>query len=556
MKKIFIFFLSFNLYINVHQPVNAMKRHHNSINSEKQEAEDNKKNHIEIDMSNYMDTAPFNLESEFLLPPGHIERGDCRELENFMKPVTTTAKKIGNKIMPVLPYVIPATLFLGYQWYSSDPEIGFSIAEAISTGFQGLGGSFLAANLFSTQIQTGLSTFKQKFLPISWQSSDFAKILKYKKRIDERFANNQITENTKSKFYQAFNHYTFLAKFGAETVQQGEEFVKRMKLINQLPVEVKRLAYETIKPKLDALLETYREDTKDSIKKVIKEIVLASNSRKPKKTIICFYGPPGTGKTHLAQEIAKILELSMTYFKPSSSKAKDMISQFIGPDEPELMLNLFTHKKNNYKNNILFIDEFDCCLKESYKHKDAFRDFFVSVCEKEQEFYGSGKIQGLDIDMSSTIIIMAGNKLPEDEAILDRIRIINFTDVPKDKQDIIAVNSFNEGLYNYRMERQITPEDTEILEKIVLNNNLPGVRVLKDIVDKYVTHLAGYYYHLDKDQVDSFNVDLAYQDYEREKEENKKKSMKKDDENDEEKESVEIKDKKFNKIEVTDDDLC
>ncbi|MDP3532770.1 MAG: ATP-binding protein [Alphaproteobacteria bacterium] len=556
MKKIFIFFLSFSLYINVHQPVNAMKRHHNPINSQKQEAEDNKKDHIEIDMSNYMDTAPFNLESEFLLPPGHIERGDGHEFDNLMKPVTTTAKKIGNKIMPVLPYVIPATLFLGYQWYSSDPEIGFSIAEAVSTGFQGLGGSFLAANLFSTQIQTGLSTLRQKFLPISWQSGDFAKILKYKKRIDERFTNNQITENTKSKFYTAFNQYTYLAKFGAETIQQGEEHVKTMKLISKLPVVVKMLDYNNIKPKLDALLETYREDTKDSIKKVIKEIVLASNSRKPKKTIICFYGPSGTGKTHLAQEIAKLLELSMTHFKPSSSKAKDMIAQYIGPDGQELMLNLFTHKKNNYKNNILFIDEFDCCLKESYKHKDAFRDFFVSVCEKEQEFYESGKIQGLDIDMSSTIIIMAGNKIPEDKAILDRIRIINFTDVPKDKQDVIAVNSFNDGLYNYRMEHQITPEDTEILGQIVLKNNLPGVRVLKDIVDKYVTHLAGCYYLLDEDQINPFDVNVAYQDYERENEESKKKSKKKDDKVDEDKERAEIKDKKFNKIEVTDDDLC
>jgi hypothetical protein len=153
MKKIFICLLSFSFLINIHQPVNAMKRHHNPINSQKHDVQDNKKDHIEIDMSNYMDTAPFNLESEFLLPPGHIERGDCHEFENLMKPVTKTAKTLCNKIMPVLPYVIPATLFLGYQWYSSDPETGFSIAEAISTGFQGLGGSFLAANLLARRFK-------------------------------------------------------------------------------------------------------------------------------------------------------------------------------------------------------------------------------------------------------------------------------------------------------------------------------------------------------------------------------------------------------------------
>ena len=205
MKRILISLLVLNFFMDAHQCVNAMhKRGIPEKIDNQQDPEDPKPDYVEINLSNYQG-------DNECLPPGGFA-------SNIITPITTATKKIGTKIMPALPYLIPATLFLGYQWYTSDPEIGFSITEASNSAYALLGGSFLIPTVFGKQILKGFSNLQQKTFPISWQSEDFAKILTYKKIIDEQFQKKQITEETKDAFYEELGFYNYLTTIGAEGV--------------------------------------------------------------------------------------------------------------------------------------------------------------------------------------------------------------------------------------------------------------------------------------------------------------------------------------------------
>lgn len=481
-------------------------------------------------------------------------------------PIIEKAKNIGNKIMPALPYLIPATLFLGYQWYTSDPEIGFSITNASSSAYALLGGPFLIPTVFGKQILKGFSNLQQKTFPISWQSEDFAKILTYKKIIDERFEKKQITEKTKDVFYAELGFYNYLAAVGAEGVSEGKECIKKMQSISQLPIKVKKWNWVDIKPRLEELIKAYPQNTRRDIKEVVRRIVSSSEFNNPGKNIICFYGPPGTGKTRLAREIAQLLDLSWERFDPSSSGADKMIAGDIRKDGKETMLRLFTKNKNNYKNNILFIDEFDRCLHKSKENNDNFLKFFMHITDGKDAIHESGKIQGLDIDISASIIIMACNKLPEDIALRDRLKsyVVTIGEIEKDKQREIAYENFIEEIKNARMskafllkdesnDRKIKPEHKEILEEILEKNRMhnvselklneivetmhsPGVRQLTNVVEKYVRDLVGRLTCPDE-ELDQypFDVDKAYKICESEikaENEKKKEEEKKQDEPD------------------------
>ncbi|MDP1974718.1 MAG: ATP-binding protein [Alphaproteobacteria bacterium] len=535
MKKILICLLTFSFFLDAQQSVNAVHSRHQQEVPKEQEAYNNGKPlEYEIDLQEYQGDK-CSLSSEF---PSHIATS-----------ITAKVKKIGSKIMPALPYVIPATLFLGYQWYTSDPEIGFSITEASNSAYALLGGSFLVPTVFGKQILKGFSNLQQKTFPISWQSDDFAKILTYKKIIDERFQKKQITEETKDVFYAELGFYNYLAAVGAEGVSEGKKCIKNMQTISLLPIEVKKWDWAIIATKIEELIKAYPRDIQDEILRVMREIVTNSTYRNPEKTIICFYGPPGTGKTRLAKEIANILDLSIKIFKSSSSGAEKMIAQNIKKGGKEIMLESFSKEKNNHKNNILFIDEVDRCLNGSQENKKLFIDFFLHICNLDDVIYESGKIEELGIDMSAAIIIMACNNLPEDFALKSRIKtdVIHIKEIPEDKQREIAYESFIKEIKNAQLshvflledetiEGKIKQEHKEILDEIfeknilpnvddviLKNNRNPGVRELTKIVKKYVKHLAGRY-NCPYERLDQypFDVDKAYKNCE-EKEEVKKK---------------------------------
>jgi ATP-dependent Lon protease len=119
---------------------------------------------------------------------------------------------------------------------------------------------------------------------------------------------------------------------------------EKMKKISLLASELKKIDYDEIEPRLLEFLDTYPGEVKEKVLNFIISVAEESTADAPhKKNIICFYGEPGTGKTRLAEEIAKILGVSIISFEPSSHKAEEMIAESIESGKKEKMLNLFTN---------------------------------------------------------------------------------------------------------------------------------------------------------------------------------------------------------------------
>jgi hypothetical protein len=101
--------------------------------------------------------------------------------------------------------------------------------------------------------------------------------------------------------------------------------------------------------------------------------------------------------------------------------------------------------------------------------------------------------------MSATIIILACNNLPDinpkfnenTDPLRSRIgtNIIKFEKFPKHKQRVIANNSFEKELDRRNKSLEISDENALVLSQSVDKNPKPGVRELKEVVDKYVHHI-------------------------------------------------------------------
>lgn len=503
MKKILICLLSISFFMNTHQSVNAMKRHeHQQDVSKVQEVYNNGKPlEYEIDLLDY--------------------QGDTCSLPFTATSITEKAKKLGSKALPVAkkiaPWVILPSLYILYKYTTStacdpdamdncDSELEFSLSNTITSAYSIIS-SPLGAVVFGPVITNKFRELKQDYFPMFLQSKDFATILEYKQKVDENFKNGKITENTKKKFDLEFDMYKQRIEWGDEKSEYTKEIIDNMEKISLLASDFKKLKHTDIDPRLLKMLETYPDETKKTMIGYIKRIISESNAKPPhKKIIMCFYGPPGTGKTLLAQEIAKIIGVSVVCFKASSNKAEEMIAQHFKKHQKEIMLELFTQKEKNYKKNILFIDEFNTSLEDSNESKGIFRKFYTDSLEREQRIYESGKIEGVDIDMSGAIIILACNELPKDGAILERMPVIKFEAIPKDKQFIIAQDSFEKELDRRNLYLEISEEHKQILQQIVDKNLKPGVRVLKDVVDEYIEYLI-------EEGVEPFNIDAVYKKY-------------------------------------------
>lgn len=400
--------------------------------------------------------------------------------------------RIYHKVKPLAPGIALIGGYVAWNYMLSNKKNPFSMMNTAQNLFGIMGGQYLASQLFVDPIKQAGNYIASEFFPNLLCSQDEIQILSMKKDMEQWFEEKKISENT------YVNFFTYLP--GKDDYvgnhSRKDAFLKACN-IHKLAKEAKTFDWNEIQPKLNTYLKTFDEKIKKQITDTIREIVVAARLPNSEKTVICFHGEPGTGKTYLANKIAEVLGVSMTDFD-----ARDLAN-----GSRDLALDLFGHEKNNFKNNILFLDEFDKGLK-NIKSKTELTRFLLMFLEKGKKNINSTSIHGLQVDISKAIIILACNELPEDEAIKSRMRIIEFSEVSKETQKTIAYNYFDELCKDNNFN--FIP-DEKILEKIVSQNDYHGVRIMKDIIYKYFSHIASQV--VLNEETGTFDVKDAYSQY-------------------------------------------
>jgi ATP-dependent Lon protease len=202
-------------------------------------------------------------------------------------------------------------------------------------------------------------------------------------------------------------------------------------------------------------------------------------------------GPPGTGKTYLASRLAKAMGLPMhqvqASFYNTPEKLFGTVNLWMSQYEPGLIMETLRHSKN-CKNVVLFIDEVDKVLKrpkQEHSHQgDLFRAWLYNILEVGTKNVILSHLGNADVSIENLIIIMTANEDFEEEALRQRVRKVVFP-------------GFNAG-DKERMGREmalaasLSPEAWEpVLKLLVEKDQLPGVRVFRDVWGQYLQFLKG-----------------------------------------------------------------
>ncbi|MDP1723509.1 MAG: AAA family ATPase [Alphaproteobacteria bacterium] len=416
------------------------------------------------------------------------------------------SEKIYDKVKPLAPGIALVGGYVALNYMLSNEKRPFSIMNTANNLFGMMGGQYLASQLFVDPIKQAGNHMASEFFPNLLCSQDEIQVLSMKKDMKQWFAEGRISENTYTKFSEYLPEKN-------KSVYGSDVALLRGSYIHKLAKDAKIFEWKELKPKLDVFLETFNDKVKQQISDMIREIIVASLLPNSQKTVICFHGDPGTGKTYLANKIAELLGVSMTIFDASGdlSALPSKYGNHVNNSE-DLLLDLFGHEENNFKNNILFLDEFDKGLN-AINNKHTLTNFLLQFLEKQKNNIDAPSISGLHIDISKTIVILACNELPTDNAIRSRMRVIEFGEVSKETQTTIAHNYFDELCKENKI--YIEP-DQETLQQIIDQNDEPGVRIMKDIIYKYFSHIV--IQELLEEEKETFDVEGSYSQYKAEPE--------------------------------------
>lgn len=239
------------------------------------------------------------------------------------------------------------------------------------------------------------------------------------------------------------------------------------------------------------------------MKRVKEQILLfvSSKIQNPhmKKCSLGLIGDPGTGKTALSRLLAQVLDFPFEQISLGGISNPDFLKghdyTYVGAQPGEIVKCM---KRMQYKNGILFLDEFD----KISENKDLCSSLLHITDPIQNSEFRDNFLSEIPIDLSYLWFVYSMNTLPSDSALRDRIYTI---EVPayniEDKICIITNYLFPKALKNIN-----TPEDSIIICKnvakhLVENVSSPedvGVRTIEKSVNNIVTKLDFLVKHQDK----------------------------------------------------------
>lgn len=227
------------------------------------------------------------------------------------------------------------------------------------------------------------------------------------------------------------------------------------------------------------------------MKKVKEQILLfvSSKIQNPhmKKCSLGLIGEPGTGKTAVSRLLAQVLDFPFEQISLGGISNPDFLKgheyTYIGAQPGEIVKCM---KRMQYKNGILFLDEFD----KISDNKDICSTLLHITDPIQNSEFRDNFLSEIPIDLSHLWFVYSMNNLPSDSALRDRIYTI---EVPgytlEDKICIITDYLFPKALKNIN-----TPEDSIIIPKniakylveIISTSDDIGIRTLEKSVNNIV----------------------------------------------------------------------
>ena len=371
------------------------------------------------------------------------------------------------RMLPLIP--VAGTLYYFRNAISKIPSfvgIGGVISIAQPLAYAGINGF--------KDVTYGTEAFTRLYLPQSLQSK---KNTLEKLEIDFIHRKSRLPANLHHVIQENFRDM-FCGDSHSSTYPRLSNIIA---MALNLPDTIKDIVFEPAT--IHKMLTGYSPRvTRDLNRYAIRLVAACRDNTSVRKIAAYFYGEPGVGKTRAAHLIAQSFGLPITTISLANIDAEKLMGT---NKEPGLLLEALTRAKlpdgQKYKNAILLIDDADRIINND----DQLASVLLTLLEPETRSFYSPYLN-TEVDISNLNIILAGNSLIEDAALLSRLAVVKFERYEAEyKKKVVYDELFPDLLERHKRSRyplsadDFGTEDWNKIDALVYANTEPGFRSLK-----------------------------------------------------------------------------